>query len=125
MKEFAFNLKSHNGRAPTLQRVSATFQPAGVLEPHQMERGDRIVFVAGFGTRAQVLIARKTCKSAKAAHLYRGKSGQPRMQLDGMPLLEREIQWISWDAGFGTTSALFADIEKRFGLPFNGTLLRW
>ena len=123
MKELAFNVRSGQRLVPF--SITATLQPEGVLEPLQVERGDRVAFVANGGTPRQVLLARKTCKRCQPALLWKNDAGARRMRLDGLQQHPEDIEEIALDAGYRSAAALYSDIEKRFQLPFSGTLMRW
>lgn len=116
MKQYHFHIKS---KPPLPFRLHAALQLR--IDPSRPERGDRLRF---YFNRQQIGTP-STCKSSEEAKLWRDEAGAHRMMLDGATLFHREVDEIAREAGYPSPAAFFGDFEKRFGLPFNGVLLRW
>lgn len=120
-----FNFTIHAPHMPQPWRITAAMQlhrdPDQVMPCH----GDRLLFFYGHNGSSKKL-GSGTCKSAKLATVYRSAAvGALRITEDGIPLLDREVEWLARDAGYGSAAAFLGYFEKTYGLPFYGVLLRW
>lgn len=119
-----FNFTIGGPRAPLPWNIRAAMQLHDQVDQVIPQHGDRLTFFYGHNGAATKLGC-GTCKSSKLSMVWRSESGKLRISEDGVPLLDREVEWLARDAGYASAAAFLGHFETAYKLPFYGVLLRW
>lgn len=121
-RQFHFNITAPGVTAPW--RVSAAMMRHEDWKREPVRHGDRLRFFLvrnGHSTN----LGTGTCKSALPASVWRSAGGKLHCAVDGIPLVDREVEWLARDAGHASAADYLGYFDRVYHPFFNGVLLRW